>query len=434
MSAKPKEHGLSSPLQDGLENPSSFAAWTTLLVPDALERHSIGRENQILSADIKPSGRFPVVDQGQAFIAGYCDEADRVIQDELPLVVFGDHTRCVKYVDFPFILGADGTKVLKPKPTLFDPRFFYFALRSLDIPNRGYNRHFTVLKEKSLPRPPLPEQQKIAAVLGVVQRAMEQQERLLALTAELKKTLLHQLFTQGLRHEPQKATDIGPVPESWEVVKLETVTDAFDYGTSVKCDYDKPGLPVLRIPNVIGGSIDLSDIKRGQPKRNEIGGLQLRRGDLLFVRTNGVLANAGRCALYREEIPGCYFASYLIRVRVNTKRLDPAFLNEYARTERGVSYLSGKAIRTADGKFNINAGTLRSVMLPLPSIEEQREIVSQLDCVERKLSLHRRKHTTLTALFRTLLHQLMTAQIRVGEHVFCGKTENVSATLVNQNT
>ena len=203
------------------------------------------------------------------------------------------------------------------------------------------------LRELKQACPPLPEQQKIAAVLGVVQRAMEQQERLLALTAELKKTLLHQLFTQGLRHEPQKQTDIGPVPESWEVVKLESVTDAFDYGTSVKCDYGKPGFPVLRIPNVIGGSIDISDIKHGQPKRNEIGGLQLRRGDLLFVRTNGVLTNAGRCALYREEIPGCYFASYLIRVRVNAQRLDPAFLNEYARTERGVSYLSGKAIRTA---------------------------------------------------------------------------------------
>ena len=72
--------------------------------------------------------------------------------------------------------------------------------------------------------PPLPEQRKIAGVLGVVQRAMEQQERLLALTAELKKALLHQLFTAGLRGEPQKQTEIGPVPESWEVVtRLDTV-------------------------------------------------------------------------------------------------------------------------------------------------------------------------------------------------------------------
>ena len=84
------------------------------------------------------------------------------------------------------------------------------------IPNLSQSK----LCELPMPVPPLSEQRKIAAVLGVVQRAIEQQERLLQLTAELKKTLLHQLFTQGLRGEPQKQTEIGPVPESWEVVPL----------------------------------------------------------------------------------------------------------------------------------------------------------------------------------------------------------------------
>ena len=73
------------------------------------------------------------------------------------------------------------------------------------------------LCESSIPIPPLAEQRKIAAVLGLVQRAIEQQERLIALTTELKKALLHKLFTEGLRGEPQKQTEIGPVPESWEV-------------------------------------------------------------------------------------------------------------------------------------------------------------------------------------------------------------------------
>jgi len=111
----------------------------------------IGKRNQIPTADILPSGQFPVVDQGQAFIAGYSDAAERVIRNGLPLVIFGDHTRCLKFVDFPFILGADGTKVLKPREDLFDAKFFYYALLSLDIPNRGYNRHFTLLKEKKVP-------------------------------------------------------------------------------------------------------------------------------------------------------------------------------------------------------------------------------------------------------------------------------------------
>jgi len=272
---------------------------------------------------------------------------------------------------------------------------------------------WAALREFKLHIPPLPEQQKIAAVLGLVQRAMEQQERLLAHTAELKKTLLHQLFTHGLRHEPQKQTEIGLIPQSWEVVALEKVAVAFDYGTSVKCDYDKKGVPVLRIPNISNGSIDLADMKYGQPKQTELNPLQLQDGDLLFVRTNGVQANAGRCALFRGELPNCYFASYLIRVRTDLKKLQPAFLNQYAETELGKSYLAGRAIRTADGKFNINSGTLRRVMLPLPKIDEQNEIVQHLALIEQKQQFHARKHAALSALFRTFLHEFMTAKIRL---------------------
>src|ERR1039458_7653299 len=169
--------------------------WSLVKIPEAIDKTNVGRENQILSADIRASGRFPVIDQGQAFIAGYSNEKGRLIRDELPLVIFGDHTRCVKYVDFPFILGADGTKVLKPKEEIFDARFFYYALLSLEIPNRGYNRHFTLLKEQQLPKPEKQEQRKIAVVLRLFQLVMEQQERLLALTTELKEALSHKLFT-----------------------------------------------------------------------------------------------------------------------------------------------------------------------------------------------------------------------------------------------
>src|SRR6187455_935892 len=101
--------------------------WASLEFPETLAKTKVGRENQILSSDIKPFGRFPVIDQGQGLIAGYSDEENKVIHDELPLVIFGGHTRNLKYVDFPFILGADGTKVLKPNSELFDTKFFNYA-------------------------------------------------------------------------------------------------------------------------------------------------------------------------------------------------------------------------------------------------------------------------------------------------------------------
>ena len=89
------------------------------------------------------------------------------------------------------------------------------------------------------------------------------------------------------------------------------------------------------------------------------------------------------------------------------------FLNEYSRTETGSSFLSGKAIRTADGKFNINSGTLKTMLVPLPVIEEQKEIAKVLSLVDTKSSYAQAKKSTYEQIFRTILHELMTAKIRV---------------------
>lgn len=245
------------------------------------------------------------------------------------------------------------------------------------------------LASKRIPFPPLDEQRCIAHVLTTVQTAIEQQAKLIDLTRELKSALMKKLFTEGLRGEKQMKTEIGLVPESWGIKSLESLTTAIDYGTSVKCDYSQNGFPVLRIPNVVGGSVDISDLKYGKPKKNEINNLKLERGDLLFVRTNGVQDNAGRCSIFNNEIEYCYFASYLIRVRLDTAQLLPKYLNEYVRTEVGKSFLSGRAIRTADGKFNINSGTIKTVLVPVPNTGEQEKIAGQLELIEQKVKLHK---------------------------------------------
>lgn len=292
----------------------------------------------------------------------------------------------------------------------FDVAKLYFGRGNVTtIPNLSQSK----LAELPMALPPLPEQKKIAHILSTVQRAIEAQERIIQTTTELKKALMHKLFTEGLRNEPQKQTEIGPLPESWEVVELEAKADSFQYGTSVKCGYDVEGKPVLRIPNVVGGHVELEDLKFGKPKKNELGKLALERGDLLFVRTNGVKENAGRCSKFNGELADCYFASYLIRVRLNPTILNPDFLNEYSRTEVGTSFLSGKAIRTADGKFNINAGTLKTMLVPVPEIDEQEEIARTLALLDDKANNAISKKMSLQDLFRALLHELMTAKTRV---------------------
>ena len=223
-----------------------------------------------------------------------------------------------------------------------DRDFLYFYLKKIEayIDSLGSGAIFKAINKSQLADLPIneagisiPEQKKIAHILSTVQRAIEAQEKIIQTTTELKKTLMHKLFTEGLRNEPQKQTEIGSIPESWEVVALEQIAESFQYGTSVKCGYEIQGKVVLRIPNVVGGSVDISDLKYGKPKPNEIGKLKLQSGDLLFVRTNGVKGNAGRCSLFESEIDECYYASYLIRVRLDPRKLTPMFLNEYSRTE-----------------------------------------------------------------------------------------------------
>jgi type I restriction enzyme S subunit len=385
-------------------------SWRYIKFPETIRRTTVGRENQILSADIQATGRFPVVGQGQAFISGYSDAVERVIGDDLPLVIFGDHTRCLKYVDFPFILGADGTKVLKPEEDLFDAKFFYYALMSLDIQNRGYNPHFTLLKEKKVPRPEKDEQRKIAGVLGVVQRAIEQQERLLALTAELKKALLHKLFTEGLRGEPQKQTEIGPVPESWNLVPCQSLCELITVGVVVKpaSHYIEKGIPAFRSFNVQEDRLVPYDLVYFSKTANDttLAKSKLRTGDVLVVRTG----YPGTSCVVPKEYDGANCIDLVI-VRPKPDMIRCGFLSRFFNSPAGKSQAFASKHGLAQQHLNVSA--VKRTLVPVPSLDEQDEIDSALATIQRKIALIVAKKENLTALFRTLLHHLMTAQIRV---------------------
>ncbi|ANW98869.1 restriction endonuclease subunit S [Thermoclostridium stercorarium subsp. thermolacticum DSM 2910] len=141
------------------------------------------------------SGRFPVVDQGQKLIAGYWNKPEDVYNGPLPVIIFGDHTRVFKFINFRFVCGADGTKILIPNTSKFDPAFLYYALTRLEIPNRGYNRHYALLRQQRLICPPLSEQKRIADILGAVDKKLRAEELKKQALETLFKTLLYNLMT-----------------------------------------------------------------------------------------------------------------------------------------------------------------------------------------------------------------------------------------------
>ena len=110
------------------------------------------------------NGKYPIIDQSSNFISGYSSNKNILINIKKPVIIFGDHTRCFKFVDFDFIAGADGIKILEPKEFFNEKLFYYFCL-SLNIPNRGYSRHYKFLTKIKMRIPPIEEQKRIVEKL-----------------------------------------------------------------------------------------------------------------------------------------------------------------------------------------------------------------------------------------------------------------------------
>lgn len=151
------------------------------------------KKTQVKSTEYLETGVVPVVDQGKKLIAGYTNNS--TVYDDTPVIIFGDHTRIVKWVDFTFASGADGTQILKTTSEL-DMRFGFFSLLNTDIPNLGYSRHMRELKEKDFKYPvDKIEQQKIAQVLSSADQEIETLQQKLNFLKEEKKALMQQLLT-----------------------------------------------------------------------------------------------------------------------------------------------------------------------------------------------------------------------------------------------
>ena len=179
-------------------------------------------------------------------------------------------------------------------------------------------------------------------------------------------------------------TSILPeLPNGWRWATMSQLSERFEYGTSVKCGYEAAHEPVLRIPNIVRGDIDLSDLKFSSQALNldDLDALQV--GDMLVCRTNGSISLIGKTALIKTKLDKNYsFASYLLRFRFVLSENLPAWVNLYMVSFQGRKFIESNAASSA-GQHNISLGLLSKMRFPLPSLAEQTEIVAQ---VEAKLS------------------------------------------------
>ena len=304
---------------------------------------------------------------------------------------------------------------------LSDNRFLFHVLDSSYEELRGLTGdgrsglNLGIIRTLPVLLPPLPEQRAIAAVLDSIDDAIESAEEVIAATEQLRDSLLHDLLTRGLPGKHTEFRDVpglGIIPADWEVVRLGDVIPKFEYGTSVKSHVDPFGSPVLRIPNIARGELDLRDLKYADLSPSELEALELCTGDILLVRTNGNPEICGRCWVV-DGLEGRWaFASYIVRGRPDQSRVNPKFAGYFLTSETGRRLLRGH-IRTSAGNYNLSVGDLGSISLLCPTLIEQETIVSTVEGLTQSIAVAREERDRLRLLKESTAVALLTGQVRI---------------------
>ena len=296
-----------------------------------------------------------------------------------------------------------------------DLEFLYYLLLHVDLKRiigdvgvPGLNRKMTYLEKASFPRP-LAEQKKIAHVLSTVHRAIEDQERIIQITTELKKALMHKLFTEGTCGEPQKQTEIGSIPESWEVTTIKEHCIASAFGPRFSSDlYSRDGnILTLRTTDMEDdGRIVYDNAPKVRIDYSKFEKHYLQAGDVVVSRSG----TCGITSVFEGHPMPVLPGAFLIRLRMNPS-VQPNFLRHYINSPIGRPHV----LRLAQGAIqkNISGTRLGGLSIPLPPLPEQTEIAIAVKTIDQKLENHRRKCKTTQDLFRTLLHELMMAKNRI---------------------
>ena len=313
------------------------------------------------------SGLYPIIDQGKEEIAGYSNKNINIF-DKIPVIIFGDHTRIFKYVDYPFFLGADGVKILKNTSNLFLDKYLYYSLKNFKIPDTGYNRHFKWLKDFKIKYISLAKQERITSLIEKIEFFILKKEKQLEYLKELKKSLFTRMFG-----------DIKTNDKNWEIKKLGEVVQT-QYGTSKKATSVVGKLPILRMNNITySGEMDYKDLKYIELSDSEKEKFLLKKGELLFNRTNSKEL-VGKTGLFNLDIP-MVFAGYLIRIKPSNL-IHSKFLLFFMNSEFMKKLLYNKA-KNIVGMANINAKELEDFSIILPPIELQNKFAERIEKIEK---------------------------------------------------
>ncbi len=373
------------------------------------------KQYQILESEVRPSGEFPVISQSKEYSIGFTDKSEKVYHHVNPVIVFGDHTAEVKFVEFDFVVGADGIKIFEPLDGIVIAKFLFYVLQfhSSDLSKvGGYSRHYKFLKDKPIPLPPLAEQKRIVAKIEELLPLIDRYEKAWSkledfnkrFPVDMQKSLL-QMAIQGklvdqrpeegtgeelyrqIQLEKQRLIKSGKikkekplpeitddeipfdVPDSWKWVRLGQLGNTnigLTYGPKDVCE---EGVVVLRSSNIQNGKMDYADIVKVSCSIPE--SKMCHVGDILICARNGSKRLVGKAALIDRE--GMSFGAFMAIFRSSC--------NAYVLYVINSAYFRN-ALLGDTGTTTINQITqdmMKNMLIPLPPLAEQKRIVAKLE-------------------------------------------------------
>jgi type I restriction enzyme, S subunit len=272
-----------------------------------------------------------------------------------------------------------------------------------------------ILYDFELDIPPLPEQHAIAGVLSKLQGAVEAQDKIIATLKELKAATLAKLFREGLRGQVETTeTAYGPIPDHWPVSRLDQCAEV-QTGVAKGKKLNGGQLverPYLRVANVQDGYLDLREIKVIQLRASEVDRFSLRDGDVLLTE-GGDFDKLGRGFIWHEQVKNCVHQNHIFAVRTKRALMLPEFLAYLIQSPYGKAYFLNVAHKTTNLAC-INSTKLKEFPVLLPPIEEQREIASSVAAIDHSIDAETQKQEALNRLFSSMLHILMSGELRLG--------------------
>lgn len=307
-------------------------------------------------------GLYPVIDQSKEQIAGYTDESEGIYCD-VPAIIFGDHTRIIKYIDVPFFLGADGTKLLKIKDnTAFNCKYLYYALSNAKIPNTGYNRHFKWLKELSFNIPSIEKQREIADLMDIIVNLENLRKKQLEKLELFVKSRFIEMFGDPIRND--KELPIEPLGKHIELL------GGFAFKST---GFAKEGIPVLRIGNINAGYFRPDNLPFWKYDK-ALDRYLLYPGDLAISLTGTVgKDDYGNICKLGNDYPRYYLNQRNAKLVLKETVL-PEFITALLKNKK----VKDKIINTGVGvrQANISNKSILELEVPIPNLVGQNQFAS----------------------------------------------------------